>query len=296
VPANDTALPFSEHPPQSLADELEFLRRDRASGSLTVQASDTRTCQIFFFLGRPVYAKSPTALGELAIAEALGWDKVQWTFDLEAEVPESINVSNAATDVRSAAEQAMESRAVPATGSTVSEVEPVVLHISRLRASYLFLLAVACLTSLVLLPPFLSGNFSHLSGGSGGLVSVIAVLSPLLAGLGCYVALLAWRWTLILDSHGFTVQWAIVKRTVRWTDVASFASGWRGRSWNRVVDFSYRPEVWASRSPRGILGMLRLMRQTSSAYVPLFGRDVDAQVSLMEAWRRRWGLPEAHWS
>jgi hypothetical protein len=282
---------FAERLPQTLAEQLDFLRRDRASGRLTVASRDGQRGLIAFYMGVPLYAEAAAVKGDAALEAMRGWDGASWKLEATARLPTALNVSGAFEAMKSAGQGALKRPALRKWDPWqfgVSRVEPVVLRPSGPKLCYLLFLAVASIASLALLPRALDTSAETVTWPI-----FIGLISPGLAAIGAYVLVLAWRWRLVLDSYGFTVYAAMTRKQVAWADVTSFAEGWRGKGFNRVVTFRYRSEIYSRNLPRNALDFLRFMLKVNGEYVPLFGLSVGAQIDLLETWRRRWGVPDS---
>jgi hypothetical protein len=74
----------SGHAP--LAETIETLTRNRATGKLEVTAGDQR-CSIYFLFGRLFHAESGGLKGEDALHAALAWSQASSEFDGKAHLP-----------------------------------------------------------------------------------------------------------------------------------------------------------------------------------------------------------------
>jgi hypothetical protein len=284
-------LGFPERQPQTLVEELDFLRRDRLTTTLAVTGEGGKTGRIVLLFGVPFFAETQLKTGDAALEEMQAWNGATWTVQAQKRLPEATNVSGAQEAIRAAARSALQapqsiSEVEDLDSRQVSQVEPVILRPSLLKQAYLLALAIPCVATLALLPLAIAATQVTWPVFFG-------MFSPAWAGIGLYILLLVWRWRLVLDSNGFTVWGAFTRKHVAWADVTSFSEDWRGQTWNRVVSFEYRPEVWARRLPTNPLSFLGLMGQVEGSYIPLFGLSVDAQIQLLESWRRRYGLPDS---
>jgi hypothetical protein len=67
---------------------IESLEAGRATGRLTIQSADGRTCRVYVLMGKVFYAEGPSGEGEPALTDARSWPDVTVSFDEKARLPE----------------------------------------------------------------------------------------------------------------------------------------------------------------------------------------------------------------
>lgn len=129
--------------PQDTAAQLEQLKKDRATGCLTIASSDGLVGQVYLLYGRIFHAAGPTTEGEAALKEALSWPDVGLTFDPKAHLPtkQTINVS--------AAGPAVEVRLLRSQPSTPADAIPSLSSDRRLILLSCGPMAGGCMAGLV---------------------------------------------------------------------------------------------------------------------------------------------------
>jgi hypothetical protein len=159
---------------------------------------------------------------------------------------------------------------------------PTDLTLQRTAAQRRKMLAIAT-------PLFLLGCIAFWGGafGRGGVLVVIAgslLLAPMLL-------VLDQGWAIVrLTPSGFTIRHAGATSTVPWDEVERFStrtvpglfSNGKVFTTSKVINVQFRERTANSPKSRGAL----------TGYLSSVGMDTDAEVELLESWRRRWSRRE----
>jgi hypothetical protein len=72
---------------------IASLEAGRATGRLTIESADGRTCRVYVLMGKVFHAEGPAGVGEPALTDARSWPDVTLSFDEKAHLREKQTVA-----------------------------------------------------------------------------------------------------------------------------------------------------------------------------------------------------------